>query len=138
ESHKAFRIPRSWRREVRDSAADYGTTTADLLGSAVPIAGVAGDQQAATVGQACFEPGMIKSTYGTGCFVVLNTGSKFVRSKNRLITTLAYRLNGKPTYAIEGSIFLSGAAIQWVRDKLNLIGNAAESRDPAGRITGTG
>jgi glycerol kinase len=93
----------------------------------VVIAGIAGDQQAATVGQACFKPGMIKSTYGTGCFVVLNTGDKFVRSKNRLLTTLAYRLDGKPVYALEGSIFISGAAVQWLRDGLKLIKSAGET-----------
>jgi glycerol kinase len=135
---RAFHIPRSLLPEVRDSADDYGVTTSDLLGRAVPIAGVAGDQHAATVGQACFEPGMIKSTYGTGCFVVLNTGAKFVRSQNRLISTLAYRLDGKPTYALEGSIFVSGAAIQWLRDKLKIITNAADSGGLAASLTGTG
>jgi glycerol kinase len=124
---RAFRIPASILPEVKDCAAAFGATTADLLGASVPIAGIAGDQHAATVGQACFEPGMIKSTYGTGCFVVLNTGDRLVRSKNRLLTTLAYRLNGKPCFALEGSIFISGAAIQWLRDGLKLIRNASET-----------
>src|SRR5689334_8032197 len=124
---KAFKIPAAILPQVEDCAAEFGTTTADLLGAPVVIAGIAGDQQAATVGQACFKPGMIKSTYGTGCFVVLNTGDKFVRSKNRLLTTLAYRLDGKPTYALEGSIFISGAAVQWLRDGLRLIKSAGET-----------
>jgi glycerol kinase len=124
---KAFKIPASILPQVKDCAAEFGATTSDLLGAPVTIAGIAGDQQAATVGQACFKPGMIKSTYGTGCFVVLNTGDKFVRSKNRLLTTLAYRLGGKPVYALEGSIFISGAAVQWLRDGLKLIRNASET-----------
>ena len=124
---KAFKIPAAILPQVKDCAAEFGTTTADLLGAPVVIAGIAGDQQAATVGQACFKPGMIKSTYGTGCFVVLNTGDKFVRSKNRLLTTLAYRLDGKPVYALEGSIFISGAAVQWLRDGLKLIKSAGET-----------
>jgi glycerol kinase len=124
---KAFGIPRAILPEVRDTAAEFGATTKDLLGAPVVIAGIAGDQHAATVGQACFKPGMIKSTYGTGCFAVLNTGDSLVRSKNRLISTLAYRVGGKPTYAVEGSIFISGAAIQWLRDGLKLIRHAGES-----------
>jgi glycerol kinase len=135
-----FDIPRSLLPAVRDNCADFGATTADFLGAPVAITGMAGDQQAATVGQACFAPGMIKSTYGTGCFLVLNTGSKPVRSSQRLLTTLAYRLDGVPTYALEGSIFAAGAAVQWLRDGLRLIGTAAEtaalaaSADPAQRI----
>jgi glycerol kinase len=124
---KAFDIPAAILPKVQDSASEFGALTPDLLGTAIPITGIAGDQQAATVGQACFAPGMIKSTYGTGCFVVLNTGDKFVRSRNRLLTTLAYRLGGKPTYALEGSIFISGAAIQWLRDGLRLIKDAGET-----------
>jgi glycerol kinase len=124
---KAFDIPAAILPTVQDSASEFGAVTADLLGTDIPITGIAGDQQAATVGQACFKPGMIKSTYGTGCFVVLNTGDRFVRSKNRLLTTLAYRLGGKPTYALEGSIFISGAAIQWLRDGLRLIKDAGET-----------
>jgi glycerol kinase len=135
---KAFRIPAAVLPEVRDSAGDYGTTEADILGAPVSIAGIAGDQHAAVVGQACFEPGMIKSTYGTGCFVMLNTGAKPVRSKNRLLTTLAYRLKGRPTFAIEGSIFVSGAAIQWLRDRLKIIANAADSAALAAGIESTG
>jgi glycerol kinase len=135
---KAFNIPRSLLPEVRDSAGDFGAVDAAHLGAPVAITGIAGDQHAATVGQACFEPGMIKSTYGTGCFVVLNTGAKLVRSKNRLITTLAYRLDGKPTFAIEGSIFVSGAAVQWLRDGLKIIANAAESANLASRLESTG
>ena len=135
---KAFRIPRALLPEVRDSAADYGEAAAAHAGAPIAIRGIAGDQHAATVGQACFQPGMIKSTYGTGCFVVLNTGDKLVRSKNRLLTTLAYRLKGKPTYAVEGSIFVSGAAIQWLRDGLKIITRADESAALAARLKSTG
>jgi glycerol kinase len=134
---KQFRIPASLLPEVRDCAADFGVASAALLGAAIPIAGIAGDQHAATVGQACFEPGMIKSTYGTGCFVVLNTGAKQVRSRNRLLTTLAYRLNGKPTFALEGSIFVAGAAIQWLRDKLRFIPAAGDCEALAESIPDT-
>lgn len=120
-------IPRSMLPEVKDSADDFGTTDTDILGAAIPISGVAGDQQAATVGQACFEPGMLKSTYGTGCFALLNTGAVPVRSNNRLLTTIAYKLDGKPAYALEGSIFVAGAAVQWLRDGLGMISTASES-----------
>lgn len=120
-------IPMAMLPEVRDCAADYGTTRSDLFGRAVPILGVAGDQQAATVGQACFAPGMMKSTYGTGCFALLNTGDTPVRSNNRLLTTIAYQLNGKPTYALEGSIFIAGAVVQWLRDGLRIIREASET-----------
>ncbi|WP_368344993.1 glycerol kinase GlpK [Pelagovum sp. HNIBRBA483] len=123
-----FGIPQSMLPEVRDCASDFGETTADLFGQPLPILGVAGDQQAATVGQACFQPGMLKSTYGTGCFALLNTGDKPVRSHNRLLTTIAYQLDGKPTYALEGSIFIAGAVVQWLRDGLQIIGNAAETQ----------
>ncbi|MCV2868659.1 glycerol kinase GlpK [Defluviimonas sp. WL0002] len=123
-----FGIPMQMLPEVRDSAADYGVTRADLFGREVPILGVAGDQQAATVGQACFAPGMMKSTYGTGCFALLNTGDTPVRSQNRLLTTIAYQLNGKPTYALEGSIFIAGAVVQWLRDGLKIIRSAAETQ----------
>lgn len=122
-----FRIPAQVLPEVRDSAADFGRTTAELFGAAVPITGVAGDQQAALVGQACFEPGMVKSTYGTGCFMMLNTGAQAATSRNRLLTTVGYRLEGRPTYALEGSIFVAGAAIQWLRDGLRLINHASET-----------
>ena len=133
-------IPMAMLPEVRDSAADFGTSRPDLFGRPVPILGVAGDQQAATVGQACFRPGMLKSTYGTGCFAVLNTGDQLVRSSNRLLTTIAYRLDGKVTYALEGSIFVAGAVVQWLRDGLKIIREAketqplAESADPNQRV----
>ncbi len=114
-------IPPSLLPEVKDSSADFGSTDAPLLGGSIALRGAAGDQQAALVGQACFKSGMIKSTYGTGCFVVLNTGAEAVVSKNRLLTTIGYRLNGQTTYALEGSIFVAGAAVQWMRDAMGLI-----------------
>ncbi len=120
-------IPASLFPEVKDSSADFGSTDPALFGTALPIGGIAGDQQAALVGQACFQPGMIKSTYGTGCFVVLNTGDQAVRSTNRLLTTIGYRLDGKTTYALEGSIFVAGAAVQWMRDAMGLIEAASET-----------
>ena len=122
-----FNVPASLLPEVRDSAADFGTTDADVLGYAIPICGVAGDQQAAAFGQACFSPGMVKSTYGTGCFALMNTGAQAPISANRLLTTVAYRLNGEVTYALEGSIFIAGAAIQWLRDGLGVITSAAQT-----------
>lgn len=122
-----FRVPRAILPEVLDCADNYGEAEAEWLGSAIPVAGIAGDQHAALIGQACFEPGMAKSTYGTGCFLMLNTGDKALRSENRLLTTMAYRLDGKPCYAIEGSIFVAGAAMQWLRDGLKLIAHASES-----------
>jgi glycerol kinase len=122
-----LRVPRSVLPEVKDSAARYGTTKANLLGGNIPILGVAGDQQAATVGQACFREGMMKSTYGTGCFALLNTGKRAVRSHNRLLTTIAYQLGGERTYALEGAIFIAGAAVQWLRDGLKLIKKAGDS-----------
>jgi glycerol kinase len=122
-----FRVPQSMLPEIKDCAADFGTTDPALFGAAIPITGIAGDQQAAGIGQACFEPGMVKSTYGTGCFALLNTGPTPVFSKNRLLTTVAYSLNGKFDYALEGSIFIAGAAVQWLRDGLGLIGTAAQS-----------
>jgi len=121
-------IPAGMLPEVRDSAADFGHTRADLFGRPIPISGVAGDQQAATVGQACFQPGMMKSTYGTGCFALLNTGAEPVASENRLLTTIAYQLDGVPTYALEGSIFIAGAVVQWLRDGLKMIREAAETQ----------
>jgi glycerol kinase len=124
---RLFNIPKNLLPEVKDCAADFGTTEKSLLGAAIPICGVAGDQQAATIGQACFEPGMMKSTYGTGCFALLNTGDKAVQSKNRLLTTIAYQLDGKPTYALEGAIFIAGAAVQWLRDGVKLIATANET-----------
>ncbi len=122
-----IRVPRAILPEVKDSAADFGETEPDLFGGPICIAGIAGDQQAATVGQACFEPGMVKSTYGTGCFALLNTGAEAVASRNRLLTTIAYQLDGQRTYALEGSIFVAGAAVQWLRDGLGLIKQASES-----------
>lgn len=135
-----LRVPRSILPEVKDSAAAFGTTRPEFFGGAIAIGGIAGDQQAATVGQACFQPGMIKSTYGTGCFVLLNTGDTPVASSNRLLTTIAYQIGGKRTYALEGSIFVAGAAVQWLRDGLGIIGTSAESEalaetaDPAQQI----
>lgn len=125
---KALNIPQSLLPEVKDCAADFGQTDADILGAAIPICGVAGDQHAAVVGQACFKPGMMKSTYGTGCFAVLNTGGQAVTSHNNLLTTIAYQLNGKTTYGLEGSIFIAGAAVQWLRDGLKIIQSAAETQ----------
>ena len=121
-------IPMCMLPEVRDCAADFGETRADLFGRPIPILGIAGDQQAATVGQACFQPGMLKSTYGTGCFALINTGETPVRSQNRLLTTIAYQLDGKPTYALEGSIFIAGAVVQWLRDGLKIIHEAKETQ----------
>ncbi|RVD70484.1 MAG: glycerol kinase GlpK [Mesorhizobium sp.] len=122
-----LRIPAAMLPQVKDCADDYGVTEKGLFGAEIKILGVAGDQHAATIGQACFEPGMMKSTYGTGCFALLNTGADLVRSKNRLLTTIAYRLNGKTTYALEGSIFIAGAAVQWLRDGIKVIGKAEQS-----------
>ncbi len=122
-----LRVPAAMLPEVKDCAADFGICDATHFGAAVPILGVAGDQQAAMIGHACFEPGMLKSTYGTGCFALLNTGTDMVRSKNRLLTTIAYRLDGEVSYALEGSIFIAGAAVQWLRDGMKLIGSSAEA-----------
>jgi glycerol kinase len=126
-------VPTAMLPEVRDCAADFGHARADLFGREIPILGVAGDQQAATVGQACFEPGMMKSTYGTGCFALLNTGDAPVISKNRLLSTIAYQLDGKPTYALEGSIFIAGAVVQWLRDGIKIIREAKETQPLADR-----
>ena len=123
-----FDIPMEMLPEVRDCAADFGTTRVDLFGKPIPILGVAGDQQAATIGQACFAPGMLKSTYGTGCFALLNTGDTLVRSQSRLLGTIAYQFDGKPTYALEGSIFIAGAVVQWLRDGLKMIREARETQ----------
>ncbi|MGG5817861.1 glycerol kinase GlpK [Falsiroseomonas sp. HW251] len=137
---KLFRIPRAVLPRIMDCAAEFGTTDAALLGAAVPVRGIAGDQHAATIGQACFEPGMMKSTYGTGCFALLNTGDAPVVSKNRLLTTLAWQLDGKRRYALEGAIFIAGAAVQWLRDGLRIIADAGESgalaqrADPADQV----
>ena len=123
-----FDVPMAMLPEVKDCAAAFGMTRPDLFGREIPILGVAGDQQAATMGQACFAPGMMKSTYGTGCFALLNTGADRVPSRNRLLTTIAYRLDGQVTYALEGSIFIAGAVVQWLRDGLKLIRAAAETQ----------
>jgi glycerol kinase len=123
-----FGIPMAMLPEVKDCAADFGMADQAHLGAALPILGVAGDQQAATVGQACFEPGMLKSTYGTGCFALLNTGETPVRSKSNLLTTIAYQLDGKPAYALEGSIFIAGAVVQWLRDGLKIIESAGDTQ----------
>ncbi len=120
-------IPENMLPEVEDCSAVFGHTDVDLLGASIPILGIAGDQQAALIGQGCFEEGMIKSTYGTGCFVIVNTGPNAIESKNKLLTTIAYRLDGEVTYGLEGSIFIAGAAVQWLRDGLKLVENAAET-----------
>lgn len=122
-----FNLPKALLPQVEDSAAEFGHTDPALLGGSIAVAGMAGDQQAALIGQACFTPGMIKSTYGTGCFMILNTGSEALQSHNRLLTTVAYRLNGQVTYGLEGSIFIAGAAIQWLRDGIALISHARET-----------
>ena len=124
---RLFNVPRAVLPQVKDSAAEFGTTAESLFGGRIAVRGIAGDQQAATVGQACFNPGMMKSTYGTGCFALLNTGADPVASKNRLLTTIAYQLNGKRTYALEGSIFIAGAAVQWLRDGLGIVKHATET-----------
>ncbi|MBJ3775192.1 glycerol kinase GlpK [Acuticoccus mangrovi] len=120
-------VPASMLAEVKDNAADFGVTRPELFGASIPVLGVAGDQQAAVIGNACFEPGMVKSTYGTGCFALLNTGTRRVASQNRLLTTIAYRLDGTTHYALEGAIFVAGAAVQWLRDGLGIIKEAAET-----------
>lgn len=127
-------VPTSLLPEVLDCADDYGSTSKKLLGAEIPIAGVAGDQQAALIGQACFEPGMIKSTYGTGCFMILNTGEQALTSNNKLLTTVGYRLNGKTSYALEGSIFIAGAAVQWLRDGIGIIDTAQETETLAASL----
>jgi glycerol kinase len=122
-----FKVPKNILPEVKNSADNFGITNKSITGIPIPINGVVGDQQAATIGQCCFSPGSVKSTYGTGAFVLMNTGSKKMYSKNKLLTTICYRLNGKTTYALEGSIFIAGAGVQWLRDKIKLINNAAET-----------
>lgn len=124
-------IPMNMLPEVRDCASDFGMTEPNLLGRSIPVHGIAGDQQAATIGQACFTPGMLKSTYGTGCFALLNTGDQLVESRNRLLGTIAYQLDGKTTYALEGSIFVAGAVVQWLRDGLGIVGHASETQKMA-------
>ncbi len=122
-----FNVPRAILPDVLDNIANFGSITSDLLGTSIPILGAAGDQQAASIGQACMKPGMVKSTYGTGCFLLVNTGEKALLSKNKLLTTIAYALNGKCYYALEGSLFIAGAAIQWLRDEMGLIKQASDA-----------
>ncbi len=137
---RIFGVPQDMLPDVRDCAGEFGATVPDLFGAPIRILGMAGDQQAATIGQSCFRPGMMKSTYGTGCFVLLNTGAERVSSRNRLLTTIAYQLDGKRTYALEGAIFIAGAAVQWLRDGLKIIaksadvGALAERADPAEQV----
>ena len=131
-------VPAAMLPDVVDCAGDLGLCAGEHFGAEIPISGMAGDQQAATVGQACFEPGMIKSTYGTGCFAVVNTGAEAIVSKNRMLTTVAYRLGGEVTYALEGSIFVAGAAVQWLRDGLGIIKDAAETEALAASVPDTG
>lgn len=134
---RAFDIPASLLPTVLDSSDDFGETAKELFGDKIRITGIAGDQQAATVGQACFAPGMVKSTYGTGCFMLLNTGSLVVQSKNKLLTTVAYRLDKKVTYGLEGSIFCAGATIKWLRDSLHFLKTARESEELAQSVSDT-
>ena len=122
-----LKVPKSVLPDVLDSSAAFGTTDPEIFGGAIPIYGIAGDQQAALIGQACFAPGMLKATYGTGCFALLNTGENPVQSHNKLLTTVAYQLAGRRSYAIEGSIFIAGAAVQWLRDGLHVVQSAAET-----------
>lgn len=133
-----FRVPMSLLPEVHDSSHVFGTTETDLFGGAITIGGIAGDQQAALFGQACFTPGDVKSTYGTGCFLLLNTGDQAITSHNALLTTPAFRLDGKMTYALEGSIFVAGAAIKWLRDGIGIVTHASETHDMATRIPDNG
>lgn len=132
-----FEIPKSMLPEVEDCATNFGETVKDLFGASIPVLGIAGDQQAAAIGQACFQPGMVKSTYGTGCFMMLNTGDQPIASQNRLLTTIGYRLNGKTTYALEGAIFIAGAAVQWLRDGLGIIDEASETGGLAAEADGS-
>jgi glycerol kinase len=137
---RLFGVPPSLLPQVRDNAGEFGVCAPDLFGAAIPVLGMAGDQQAATIGQGCFAPGTMKSTYGTGCFLVLNTGTERVTSKNRLLATIAYQLDGKRIYALEGAIFVAGAAVQWLRDGLKIIANPPEAdtlaaqADPAQQV----
>ncbi|MCE7886827.1 MAG: glycerol kinase [Alphaproteobacteria bacterium PRO2] len=135
---KLFNIPASILPAVYDNVHAFGFTDENIMGEEITIGGMAGDQQAALIGQACFQPGMVKSTYGTGCFALINIGGAFRQSKNRLLTTVAYRVNGKITYAIEGSIFVAGAAVQWLRDGLQVLKNAAESEEMAQSVADNG
>ncbi len=131
-----FKVPEAVLPEVKDCSADFGMTKTDVLGVELPIFGVAGDQQAATVGQGCFTSGAIKSTYGTGCFVLINSGDEVIYSKNNLLSTVAYQLDGKATYALEGSIFIAGAVVQWLRDGIKIIDHAKDTQDLAASLEG--
>ena len=124
---KLLKIKKNILPEVKNCSDDFGSTHSSITGKSIPINGVVGDQQAAAIGQCCFEPGSLKSTYGTGAFVLLNTGNRIIYSKNRLLTTIAYRINGKTTYAMEGSIFIAGAGVQWLRDKMKFFKNASDT-----------
>jgi glycerol kinase len=130
-----FNIPRALLPEVHDNCANFGLSLKSLFGQSIPITGMAGDQQAATIGQACFERGMVKSTFGTGCFMMLNTGEELVRSQQQLLTTIAYRIHGKTAYALEGSIFCAGASVQWLRDTLQLIKQPSDTESLAQTLT---
>ena len=132
---RLFRVPEAILPEVRDSSGTFGVTAPPLFDRSIPIGGMAGDQQAALVGQACFDPGMAKATYGTGCFLLVNTGGEAIRSASGMLTTIAYRLNGETNYALEGSIFVAGAAIQWLRDGLGVISAASETDELAARVS---
>lgn len=130
-------IPMSMLPTVMSSSEIYGYTSPDILGKSIPVSGIAGDQQAAMFGQVCFKEGMVKNTYGTGCFMLMNTGKKLVRSKNKLLTTIAWGLNGEVEYALEGSVFIAGASVQWLRDEIRLIREASESEDFALKVSDT-
>jgi glycerol kinase len=134
---RLFRVPRALLPEVRDTAAEYGASAPEHLGGSVPIRALVGDQQSALIGQACVQPGMVKATYGTGGFLLLNTGETPAPSRNRLLTTVAYQWRGKRTYALEGSIFSAGATVQWLRDGLKIIGSAPEAGERAARVDST-
>jgi len=131
-------VPRGILPEVRDCAADYGTTEASLFGAPLAIGGIAGDQPAALIGQACIAPSMAKATYGTGCFVLMNTGPAAAEPAANLLTTMAYRIEGAPTYAVEGSVFDAGTAIKWLRDNMGLLASAGESEDLARSVEDAG
>ena len=131
---RLLRVPAAILPQIRDSSEVYGTTAPGLFAKPIPISGIAGDQQAALFGQCCFEPGMAKSTYGTGCFLLMNTGEQAVRSRNRMLTTPAYRIGGRTTYAMEGSIFVAGSAVKWLRDGIGIIGQAAETANLAASV----
>src|SRR5208282_572569 len=134
---RLFRVPRALLPEVMDTAAEYGASAPEHLGGPVPIRALIGDQQSALIGQACVQPGMVKATYGTGAFLLLNTGATPAPSRNRLLTTVAYQWRGKRAYALEGSIFSAGASVQWLRDGLKIIAAASEAGERAARVAST-